>query len=62
MKYRSLGITVLLLIISITHYLRMASGGVDRDVEYLNLAVMVALSVLSIYQAVRLFKEKNKQL
>lgn len=62
MKYRSLGITTMLLIISIVHYLRMASDGVDRNVEYVNIAVMVALSALIIFQMIRLIKEKKKQL
>lgn len=61
MRYRSLGITVVLLIISVVHYLRMASDGIDRNVEYLNVAVMVALSALIIFHLVRFIKEKNKQ-
>lgn len=61
MKYRSIGITVLLLIISIVHYLRMASEGGDKNEQYLNLAVMIALSALIFYQVIRLFKEKNNQ-
>lgn len=61
MRYRSIGITVVLLIIAIVHYLRMAPDGINRNVEYLNIAVMVALSALIIFHVVRFIKEKNKQ-
>jgi hypothetical protein len=39
----------------------MAPDGINRNVEYLNIAVMVALSALIIFHVVRFIKEKNKQ-
>jgi len=60
MKTRVIGITAVLLIISIGNYSRINSGGNVRTVEFISVWAIGALSVLLIFQIIRAIKERKK--
>ena len=60
MKTRAIGITAVLLIISIGNYSRIVADGSVRTVEFISVWAIGALSGLLIFQIIRAIKERNK--
>lgn len=60
MKTRAIGITAVLLIISIGNYFRINSNGNVRAVEFISVWAIGALSGLLIFQIIKAIKERNK--
>jgi len=60
MKTRAIGITAVLLIISIGNYSRIVADGSVRAVEFISVWAIGALSGLLIFQIIKAIKERNK--
>ena len=60
MKTKAIGITAVLLIISIGNYFRIIENGSVRTVEFVSIWAIGALSGLLISHIVRAIKERNK--
>ena len=60
MKTRAIGITAVLLIISIGNYSRIVTDGSVRTVEFISVWAIGALSGLLIFQIIKAVKERNK--
>ncbi len=60
MKTRAIGITAVLLIISIGNYSGIVADGSVRTVEFISVWAIGALSGLLIFQIIKAIKERNK--
>jgi len=60
MKNKAIGITVILLIISIGNYSRLISDGSLRAVEFISIWAIGALSGILILQIAKAIKERKK--
>jgi len=60
MKTRAIGITAVLLIISIGNYSRIVADGSVRTVEFISVWAIGALSGLLIFQIIKAIKESKK--
>jgi hypothetical protein len=60
MKTRAIGITAVLLIISIGNYSRINSGGNVRAVDFISIWAIGALSGLLIFQIIKAIKMRKK--
>jgi len=60
MKTKAIGMTTVLLIISIGNYVRIASNSNVRAVEFVSIWAIGALSGLLIFQIIKAIKERNK--
>jgi hypothetical protein len=60
MKTKAIGMTVVILIISIANYVRMTSDTTVRAVEFVSIWAIGALSGLLIFQIIKVIKERNK--
>jgi len=60
MRTRAIGITVVILIISIGNYVRISSVANVRAVEFISIWAIGALSGLLIFQIIKVIKESNK--
>lgn len=60
MKTKAIGMTVVLLIISIGNYARITSGANIRVVEFISIWAIGALSGLLIFQIIKVIKERIK--
>jgi len=60
MKTKAIGMTTVLLIISIGNYVRIASDSNVRAVEFVSIWAIGALSGLLIFQIIKAIKERNK--
>jgi len=62
MKTRAIGITAVLLIISIGNYSRIVADGSVRTVEFISVWAIGALSGLLIFQIIKAIKERKNQI
>jgi len=60
MKTRAIGITVVLLIISIGNYSRLVANGSVRTVEFVSIWAIGALSGLLLFHIIKAIKERKK--
>jgi len=60
MKTKAIGMTTVLLIISIGNYVRIASNSNVRAVEFVSIWAIGALSGLLIFQIIKVIKEGKK--